>query len=144
MFADDKRIDVVPHPVLGKTCITTRDVKRHERFYFWGKDMGLCEDTDSDRYLTVCDESTTIDPEPFQASKLQFVNAPGPDETFNLTPSNKIFYKHGLVSQSFRATCNIPKGMQLSWDYGSDDWFTERSIRRINIGTQTFPARRKT
>ena len=144
MFKIDRRIEVVNHPRLNKTCIAKRNIKRNERLYYWGKDVGLVKDTDNDYMLTVCDYSSSIDPTFFAESYLQFANAPGPDEKTNITPTKKNKKQDGLISQEFRALCNISKGCQILWSYGGEpEWFDERNIKRINCETLDMPCRRK-
>ena len=144
MFKIDQRISVVSHPMLNKTCIAKRNIKRNERLYYWGKDVGLVYDTDNDYTLTVCDNSSSIDPTLFVDSNLQFANAPGPDERENIMPTKRYVKRNGLLSQEFRATCNIPKGCQILWNYGDEpEWFTERNIAIINCGTHELPSRKK-
>ena len=144
MFKKDQRIEVVNHPWLNKTCIAKRNIRRNEKFHYWGRDVGLVVDTDNDYILTVCDNSSSVDPTFFVDSYLQFANAPGPDEKDNITPTRRYMKKNGLISQEFRAVCNIPKGHQILWSYGDEpEWFDERNINKINCGTQKLPSRSK-
>lgn len=132
MFSSDERLEVVPH-FTGNACVAKRDIRRHERFYYWGINMGLIEDTDSDYVLTVYDNSTSLDPSPFKDSKLQFANAPGKCETFNMTSTKNIYYDRNLVAQEFRTIRNIPRGTQVLISYGSDEWFSERKIEIVKV-----------
>ena len=144
MFTSDHRIEVVNHPWLNKTCIAKSSIKMNERFYFWGRDVGLVDDTDNDYILTVCDHSRSVDPTLFPECRLQFVNAAGPDERDNIAPTKKYMRKNDLLCQEFRAICNIPKGCQLLWSYGdTHEWFDERNITRKNCGTEALPSRCK-
>jgi hypothetical protein len=145
MFRKDSRIQIVHHAFLNKTCVAKRTIKKNERFYFWGKDIGKVKDDDntSDYALNVCDNSCTVDPTPYPNSLLQYVNAPGPDEEENITPTNKYYVQDDLVAQEFRAVCNIPKGFQILWSYGDEVWFSERNITRQNCHTNELPTRGK-
>jgi hypothetical protein len=147
MFCIDTRLEVVDHPIIGKTCISNCSISRHERFYYWGvyEKASNVDDTtnESDFKLNVSDNAYTIDPA--YDCHIRFCNAPGPNETSNIEPTKRYFFSEDrrLLAQEFKATRNILMGTQLVWRYGGDGWFKDRNITRINICTESLPVPKK-
>ena len=138
-------LGVAAHPWLARTCIAIRSIPRHTRLYYWGArmphDTNTCE---SDEYmLSVCDGSANVDPRSFTDAVMQFANAPGPDELENVRPTTCVERDGDLVAQEFITTRTIPGNTQILWNYGSDEWFSDRGIRRCNAGAPNLHAPRR-
>tara|TARA_B100001769_G_C21828005_1_gene449782 strand:- start:39 stop:506 length:468 start_codon:yes stop_codon:yes gene_type:complete len=142
MFSKDTRIKSVDHPVLGKTCIAIKDIKKNDLFYFWGLNVGFKYDVPSggrnDYLLSVSDNSTTIDPFDYPDSLLQFCNHPGPNECVILKPTKHHYVNGDFISQEFYSKYNIKKGTQITISYGDDAWFLERNIEIKNIACSEY------
>jgi hypothetical protein len=151
MFKADERLRVVPHPTVGRACVAARRVRRGERLYFWGNVVSVRDETPANSdYLITSPRGMVIDPTPFgDASRLQYVNAPGPNERANITHTGRdvrrrvrdgVGRQRVLASVEFRALRAIARGEQLLWDYDGDEWFEERGLTRVDVDVAARPA----
>jgi hypothetical protein len=145
----DDRVDVVQSENgLGKTIVSSRNLKKGEIFFYWGKRVRKREiDKRSENYLLTC-RKKIIDPTCCTESVLQFANCPGKEELPCLYITNAIVEgereKTGekMIGAKVLLTTDVEKGQQLTYWYGKG-WFEERGIERRNVGSDLFPCRRR-
>lgn len=153
-FERDQRIAVVPHPRIGQTAIAARTIQRSDEFLFWGALHSLpCVDgepcAENEFQVTTGDGRYIVDPTKYAADSLcMYINAPGPGEVpcLRATGVDVLSEDRLLGGVVLKATRSIPKGYQMTWNYGGVVTFFKGWNRaRIPIeapGLPTFKALR--
>lgn len=152
MRSGDPSLKVVKHRLAGKILVAARTLPKCYRIALWGpqvrkKDMPA-EGLEWAFHIT---KQWAIDPTSCKGSLVQFCPCPGPNEAAALL-STPVSATPGMAygSWAFITRERIPKNMQMTMQYGStskesDEFFTDRGLTRVDVGTKTYPAlRRKT
>ena len=147
----DDAFEIVPHPTLdGKVLVATRDLPKGYKTVYWGerKSWRECGRAGRDHAMCFRRGGGVIDPTPCgDASQLQFMSNPGPNEVTNNRSTNVCFGdtrspKGTLVGREFMLCRAVKKNEQLTQWYGAS-WFHSRGIARVDTGTDAYPAPRR-
>jgi len=150
MRTGDPSLRTVKHPRAGKILIAARALPKGYRMALWGKLKK--HDKVSDKGMEWAfdiRDGWMLDPTPCKASMLQYCACPGPNEAaaVNATTISKTTGgKYG--SWAFITGRPVPRSWQITMQYGdtskgSDEFFRERGIVRLDVGTKLYPAIRR-
>ena len=157
MRVGDEAFQVVEHDehpeIFGKILIARHPIPKNYRLVYWGalrrgSDVKI-GDAGEDHMIDFCpnpysDQSRgTIDPTWYKGAIAQFAATNGPGELISMTPEYGSFGNYGkkrtaCAGRTYRFVRNIPKGMQITHDYGGG-WMEERGIKRLRVGTERYP-----
>jgi hypothetical protein len=168
--AGDGALKVVKHPFAGRCLVARYDLPAGYRLAFHGR-RGKCATSDrEDRSLSFYPPNPitgsnfhkdgvgcslrgarrktnnyngVINPKG-SGDLLQFAACPGPSERQNLRSTFQYFgIRNGsLGGLEFVATEAVPRNTQLCFWYGPR-WWSARGIKRVDVGTRTYPAPRR-
>ena len=159
MEVGDEAFEVVDHDVcpeiFGKILIARHEIPKNYRLVYWGK---LCRNSElkssaHDHMIEFCpnaysDQSRgTIDPTVYSGSIAQYAATNGPGELITMTPEYASFGGWGknrtkCAGRTYRFVRPLPKGMQVTHDYGSG-WMECRGLKRLCVGTDRYPTLRR-
>ena len=156
----DDAVKVVDHDekpeIFGKILIATQDLPKGYKFVYWGDLLRR-----SEIQRSAHDHMIEFTPNPYKmqvrgtidptthpiSSVMQYAMMPGPIEVINMAPTWQHFGRCGkhrtaLAARVYKLTRDVPKGQQISHDYGKD-WMEARGIEKLNCGTKKYPMPRR-
>eukprot|EP00636_Phaeomonas_parva_P006662 CAMPEP_0118867146 /NCGR_PEP_ID=MMETSP1163-20130328/10837_1 /TAXON_ID=124430 /ORGANISM="Phaeomonas parva, Strain CCMP2877" /LENGTH=253 /DNA_ID=CAMNT_0006801527 /DNA_START=64 /DNA_END=825 /DNA_ORIENTATION=- len=155
----DSAVKVVAHDehpeIFGNVLVATQDLPKGYKFIYWGDLLRSSElrkrQHAMEHVIEFCPNPYTnqvrgtIDPTAHpEGSVLQYAMMPGPGECVNMAPTWTHFGRYGkngrtpLAARVYKLTRPVPKGQQISHDYGSG-WMECRGIKKMNCGTKKYP-----
>ena len=150
LASGDGALRVVQHPTrpeIGKILVARFDIPKGYRMVYWGirrrdKDCTSVDKEDHTMcfYPTPDDYNGNIDPSG-TGDIMQFAGSPGPGERINMrcTPVHYGHRNGEVVGREFITTLPIKRNEQLLHWYGVA-WFESRGIKRMDVGTEKYPA----
>mmetsp|Transcript_111157 Transcript_111157/g.321306 ORF Transcript_111157/g.321306 Transcript_111157/m.321306 type:complete len:223 (+) Transcript_111157:101-769(+) len=150
MRSGDPSFRVVKHPKAGKILVAARDLPRGYRVSLWGL-LKRKKDVTAKAMEWAFDITGGwfIDPTKCHGSLVQFCPCPGPNEAAALNVLADSMCKGGKYgSWGFILGQPLPKNWQVTLQYGntgkeSEQFFKERGIDRLDVGTTSHPALRR-
>ena len=151
MATGDPSLKVFNHPRVGKSLAAARDLPKGYKIAWWGKRKNSVKGKKTEWALET--DMGTVDATDYEGSLLQFCPCPGPTEygVLQFAHSSKKFMGDGKdrggkqVSVMFTLKEDVPKNTQLTMMYCSSpkearEFFAERGIKMVNVGTEKYPA----
>lgn len=150
MRTGDPALKVVSHPLAGKCLVAARDLPKGYRVALWGharrqKDMT----SKAMEWGFDITGGWFLDPTKCKGSLVQFCPCAGPNEVAAITPVSGAHNRGGKYgSWPFVLGHKLKKNWQVTMQYGetpkdSDNFFLERGITRVDVGTKKNPAIRR-
>mmetsp|Transcript_38260 Transcript_38260/g.103630 ORF Transcript_38260/g.103630 Transcript_38260/m.103630 type:complete len:219 (-) Transcript_38260:38-694(-) len=150
MKTGDPSLRVVDHPKAGKILIAARDLPKGYRVALWGRARKK-KDVKAKAMEWSFDITNgwMIDPTGCRGSLVQFCACPGPNEAAAIygTPTTRCDHT-AYGCWVFITGQPLPRMWQLTMQYGSnskgsDEFFKERGLTRLDVGTPKYPALRR-
>lgn len=148
MRSGDPSLCTAAHPLAGKILVAARDLPKGYRAALWGVLRRKKEVSQKGmEWSFEIHNRMMIDPTSCKGSLLQFCACPGPSEAAAIlstgTSTGDRRQKYG--SWVFVTRETIPRNWQLTMQYGSnskgsDTFFKERGIERVDVGSTLHPA----
>jgi len=148
MRSGDPSLRTASHPLAGKILVAGRDLPKGYRAALWGMLRRKKEVSEKDmEWAFEIHNRMMLDPTGYKGSLLQFCACPGPSEAASLlaTAQSTSDRRQKYGSWVFVTREAIPRGWQLTMQYGnnskgSDSFFQERGIKRVDVGNALHPA----
>jgi len=154
----DDAVMVKSHPLCGKILVARFDLPKGYRIIYHGTRRSLrskeYEELDDDEDRTIWfypgGKNTArvngyLDPTDCPGSVMQFAGCIGPGELTNCKQTNKCFGRRNgdYGGIEYITTMPVPAGTQLVHWYGSEWWKCRPEIKRMDVGTEEYPAPRR-
>mmetsp|Transcript_20328 Transcript_20328/g.54303 ORF Transcript_20328/g.54303 Transcript_20328/m.54303 type:complete len:223 (-) Transcript_20328:327-995(-) len=149
MLRGDPSLRVAEHPKCGKILVAARDLPRGYRVVLWGR---LCRRKNmSPEALEWGFElmgTWMLDPTGNPGSLVQFCACPGPGEIAALWTDGAGRQGKEFGSRTFVLPFGLTRNWQATMQYGdntyaSDEFFKDRGLVRMDVGTKRYPAMRR-
>jgi len=150
MNIGDPSFKVVKHPLAGKILVAARTLPKGYRIALWGPQRRKKEmSAEGMEWAFHITKQWMIDPTSCKGSLVQFCPCAGPNEAAALL-TTPVTATPGMPygAWAFITRERIQKNWQMTMQYGSnskdsDEFFTERGLIRVDVGTKTYPALRR-
>jgi len=146
----DPSFRVVQHPKCGKILIAARKIPKGYRAALWGRLFKLkdIKEKNLEWSFEMGQGTYLVDPCDEKGSLLQFCACPGPGEAAAVYSEPGRRWGDGFGSRSFTLPFGLKKSWQVTLQYGdntheSEQFFKDRGIRRMDVGTTKYPALRR-
>mmetsp|Transcript_105636 Transcript_105636/g.340681 ORF Transcript_105636/g.340681 Transcript_105636/m.340681 type:complete len:224 (-) Transcript_105636:94-765(-) len=150
MRSGDPSLCVVEHHLAGKILVAARDLPKGYRAALWGRLKRKKEMRSAGmEWAFDFQNGWMLDPTGCKGSLVQFCACPGPNEAAAVLATSTSWTDAGdYGSWVFVTKEALPRHWQLTMQYGnnskgSEAFFTERGLTRVDVGTELYPALRR-